>query len=261
MDVLMTFMQSMYHLVVTTPSFSKLGLDDFYEFPRKTYSVSSPASNPDADIVIVFVHGRNSNNRQFKRVIEHLENQSERDLQSSSVTMSAKKYQLLTVDLGQTAYTTFKEDADTLASIIQSITIPIMLIGVSKGGVTCMELASRGDDRIKSVLTISSPLKGTKAVLPFEYLPESYGVVASEFKYEGNVIRDIQNRVQKTYKGDIFHVVPSYDHLIIPTSSAYYETTPKDNIYQYNGYDNHCLIQSNPEVLEFIKKAILAVQS
>ncbi len=248
-----------FHLLISLPSFTKMSIEDFSDFPRKTYSACSPVSNTASDAVIVFVHGRNSNSEQFKKVIQYLERQSEESNLSNFTTLNSKKYHLIPINLGPTAYTTFIEDADTLTSILQAITQPIILIGVSKGGVICMEFASRNDERIKAVVTISSPLKGTLATFPFEYLPESYNVVANEFKYRGDVVTKLQNKVEKGYKGSIFHVVPTYDHLIVPSSSSYYESTPSSCIYEYKGYDNHCLIQNNDEVLVFLNNVIQKV--
>jgi hypothetical protein len=54
----------------------------------------------------------------------------------------------------------------------------------------------------------------------------------------------------------IYHIVPTWDHLIVPTSSAKYPSTPKNNIFYYEGYYNHIVITYDNEIAKAISKWI-----
>ena len=54
---------------------------------------------------------------------------------------------------------------------------------------------------------------------------------------------------RKSINVPVYHIVPKWDHLIIPTTSARYDDTPESHIYYYNGSDyGHCGIAYNDEV-------------
>jgi hypothetical protein len=47
---------------------------------------------------------------------------------------------------------------------------------------------------------------------------------------------------------NIYHIVPRFDHMIIPTSSTYYPTTPEEHIFRYSGYYSHIGIPHHNDV-------------
>jgi hypothetical protein len=130
----------------------------------------------------------------------------------------------------------------------------IILIGHSKGGlVVSRYAATKNDDRIKKVITISSPLRGTKLVNLFvnKEAPE-YKI----FSYNNDIARQTEALI-KEKDIDFYHVVPGCDHVIIPDTAAMYESTHKEHIYNYGGCEySHVGILANPDVGEYILRWI-----
>lgn len=86
------------------------------------------------------------------------------------------------------------------------------------------------DKRIIKTITISAPLLGTE--------------IASAFPKNSPVYHALHRPNEKLcltaskalHFNNLYHIVPTWDHLIIPITSAYYFTTPKENIYYYTGF-------------------------
>ncbi len=90
------------------------------------------------------------------------------------------------------------------------------------------------DKRIKKVVTISSPLKGTFVA---SLLPQT-SILAKNFGYNCEIVQQInadRKNVKLNHKVQIYHIVASWDQLIIPSHCAKYDDTPDDNIYHYKG--------------------------
>ena len=212
---------------------------------------NKPLSNEN---VILCVHGRNGSHADFIPLIdnirklhpsgEYLYDDYDKD---NFVVIDRLDYYLRTVDLGPTAHTTIDEDVKTLSDHIDRMyeNCSITLVGVSKGGVVVMRyLTEMGDPTIKNVITISSPIRGTMAASLLD--PESS--VAKNLGYANPVVRQIEEK-RKSARAKIYHVVPTWDQLIVPASSARYDDTPDSQIYHYDGRRyGHSGIAFCPEV-------------
>ena len=217
--------------------------------------------------VVVFVHGRNGKFVHFKQTIENIaylnkivndeliDDQwdvlkgSMVDFQNMIIKLKdGNNYAMRIVSLGNNAYTSLDEDADTLEQeISQYLDCNITLIGLSKGGVVSMRYATtKNDHRIKKVITISSPLKGTLIASLFP----TNSVVNTNLGYMNQISQDIEHDVNnKKNIPKIYHIVPKWDHMIIPVDSAMYNSTPDCQILYYNQTTyGHFNIQNSMEV-------------
>lgn len=203
--------------------------------------------------VVVFVHGRNGHPNHWNTTITNIMDITNSTTKNGNniILLGDDKYYLRTMYLGPTDNTSISNDALVLYDYLQMYkNCNVTLIGISKGGVVAMAYKILYDKNIK-VITISSPLKGTKIASLFH--PSS--ITYQSLSYENNVSKTIINGI--TDYSNIYHIVPKYDHLIIPTSSAYYDDTPKENIYFHDDdYYSHASIQFDVKVakrlVEFI---------
>lgn len=220
------------HFTVTSPSniYHTL-MDRYYRYVTLDYD-KSPLHRKN---VVVFVHGRNGHHADLLTLINNLQNISQ-------------KYYLRVVNLGPTGNTLIEEDIVTLKNELEPyINCNIILVGMSKGGVTVATyLLTMNDKRIKGVITISSPVMGTE--------------VASAFACNSNVYKGLRRNNQlslsmneKAINKPIYHIVPTWDHLIIPNDGSYYPNTNKNNIYHYTKLSyGHSGICYDPDVAKQI---------
>lgn len=188
--------------------------------------------------VVVFVHGRNGYFTDPYPLMDNLHdllNVNHRDQSPKAINLQYlidEKYYLRTVYLEETANTFIEEDMEKLKEELKVYeNCSIILVGISKGGVTvanCYVLA--GDKRIKKAITISSPLLGTQIASAFP----NDSAVYKALSYQNDQVKT--NELAAKQFGHLYHIVPRFDHLIIPTTAAYYETTPKERIYHYEGF-------------------------
>lgn len=222
------------HSLITGPSILWHGLINV-----RARIKSSPSSIPNLQNkdVIVLVHGLGGHYTNFNVLISNLKKELHQEI--------------VAVDLGDNRHTTIDTDVSTLQSLITSLeNCNITLIGLSKGGLVVMKyITSINDLRIKNVITISSPLRGT---LITKFLcPTSLANI--ELGYNSKITTQIRNSMCNINTiCNIYHIVPRYDHIIIPTSSAYYETTPNDHIHYCTGYYSHIGISASNEVSDAI---------
>jgi len=221
----------LWHFILTGPSIIWHGLASLYHRIHSVPPVIPTLSNKD---VIVFVHGRGGHHSNFNTLMSNLK----RHL----------SHELIAIDLGHNQYTTIDTDVSVLSAAMKSLeNCRITLIGLSKGGLTAMRYATTmKDPRIRNIITISSPLHGTLAT---KFLISSC-MANKELGYKSELTQEIAANISDNY--NIYHIVPRYDHIIIPTSSTYYNTTIKDRIYRYEGYYSHLGISHNSNIAKVI---------
>jgi pimeloyl-ACP methyl ester carboxylesterase len=231
------------HLTVTSPSLIYHGLSSIYNRYKNNGYINTSLENKN---VIIFVHGRNGHYSNFDPLINNiLANPNVSVLNENELTENAfqlneivirlnnKIYVLRYADLGATGYTTPEEDTETLKNELASYKdCSIILIGLSKGGPVIAGYAVlKGDKKVDKVMTISSPLLGTEIASLF---PNS-SPVNEGLSYRNEYCMKVCDGVEAS-DVKFYHIVPSWDHLIIPISSAYYSTTPKSHMYFYEGF-------------------------
>ena len=247
------FFTIVVHFTVTCPS------EFFHALLKKYYVYALPQKDIKSTInknVVVFVHGRNGSPVDFKPLIDNIKAKSEiiEGNEDTILLENSDVCALRTINLGNTAYTSVEQDIESLKlQLLAYHNCNITLVGLSKEGLVVMGYASlKNDPRIKKVITISSPLKGTY----ISHLFPQTSVVRQSLGFGSIISRDIE-AAKKSLTIPIYHVVPTWDWLIVPTESAYYNDTPASNIYKYEGfYYSHSGITFCPEVADSIIKWI-----
>lgn len=227
------------HFSLTVPSIILHGTTNLYR--RLTFQGIPLITGGNTNKTILFVHGRGGHHTNFQSLINNL----------SKLT---NEYNFYAIDLKSNYGTTIDEEVERVKQWIDShLDHEITLIGVSKGGVVCMRYITKYLDttnnktnrRIKRVITISSPLKGTKVT---KFLSVN-SLANKELGYKNDLLTEVEQQVSEIKnKIDIYHVVPKWDYLIIPTDSAKYDFTPENNIYYYNGLYSHVGIPFSNEI-------------
>lgn len=202
--------------------------------------------NADDDSVVVFVHGRNGHDSSFYGTINGLKK------------LGVNKT-LVTVYLGPTGKTSVVEDTNTLCNSLKQIGAKkVILVGLSKGGLTVSNyVATYGTTNVSAVITISSPLSGTLTasylMKPIEWVLGPH-IARTELGYQSDFTIDLEERLPADIP--FFHVVPTWDHLVIPTSSASIKGPNHTSRVFDEKYYNHLNIQSSPRVLKWISEII-----
>ena len=254
MHFLKIFFTIIGHFILTCPS------EVFHALLKKYYIYTLPQKRIGCMVnrnVVVFVHGRNGSPMDFKPLIDNIKAKcgTIEDNEDTILLENGDVCALRTVNLGNTGYTSIEADIESLkCQLLIYKDCNITLVGLSKGGSVVMGYASmiNDDPRIKKVITISSPLKGTYISHLF---PET-SVVRQSLGFGSRILQDIEV-AKKSLSIPIYHVVPTWDWLIVPTTSAYYNDTPASNIYKYEGFFySHSGITFCPEVGEAIIKWI-----
>lgn len=215
-----------HHFVMTLPSL----LTYMYlhnEYRSQPFFLNATEIDYTLHPVVVLIHGRGGHPNDFYPLIGLLE---------------GPKY---TIQLGDTHYTSVQEDADKVQELLNSCPpCRYVLVGLSKGGNVAVQVAQQ-DERVQKVITISSPLKGTR-LAPWLFWSS---LLQSDFAY--------QDSISSTGNFSCYHVVPKWDHLVIPTDAAVLDDTPKENIYYYRGNICHQGILHDSSVLHVLKTWIL----
>jgi len=242
-----TICTSALHLLVGTPGSICQWLNLIQN--RRKFS-NELKFNLDSQNVIMFVHGRNGHSADFKPLIDNIKQLT--NSVYNPITINNTSYHLASVNLKNTGYASIDEDVDKLKEELMSYNnCSITLVGLSKGGITIMRyLTTQNDQRIKKVITISSPIKGTYIGNLF---PES-SVVFQGLSHDNKISQEIIVAKNKL-NVPIHHIVPTWDHLIIPASNAAYDDTPEENIFRYDGmWYGHVGICENGDVAKAIIK-------
>lgn len=184
--------------------------------------------------VIAFIHGRTGHHSNFLPLISNLAPQ-------------LLDYDMRPLDLGYNFNSSIDEDVSKVKYALESCyDCDISLIGLSKGGLTSLRyLSTTNSNQIKKIITISSPLMGTKITK----LICSDSITHKELGYESEITKTLANY---RYNIPIYHIVPKWDHIIIPTTTALYSNTQPSNIHYYNGHNSHSGIIFSNEISNVI---------
>lgn len=162
-------------------------------------------TDPESKIV-VFVHGFNGKPQNFIPLINNLK-------------ILGATYSTATVDLGPTHNSSIISDSDVLDKFLKKYSgREICLVGLSKGGLVVSNyVATYHNHSVSKVITIASPLRGTAMA---DFLPSGH-ISRIEFGSDSKFTQDLAKNLPANVK--FYHIVPEWDHLIIPTSNSYYE--------------------------------------
>lgn len=225
-------LEFVYHSSFTFPSIFYHSLYDKRQ--RLTSNVNYDQLPEGSHDVIVFVHGRGGHPADFQILMNEL-----RD----------SRYQFLAFYLGDTTHTLASQDAEVLDNYLKPL-IPqinkIIFIGLSKGGLISIKCALSYRDKLKNIITASSPLNGTYLATNYPFCKNT----RKELSYKSEFTQELRELSKDL---PLCSIVPRFDHLIIPASSAYY---PHSKTYFYSGYYSHSGILYAPEVISQIRSWI-----
>ena len=212
----------------------------FYKIYHKSKAIPDDKIIED-QTVIAFIHGRNAHYTEGDVLIKNLYN-------------IGIPYKIIRIDLGDTSESTIEHDADTLSDELSTlINCKIVLLGMSKGGLVASHYISTSEDpRIVKIITISSPLYGTKIA---NLSPSK--AVNDQLGYNNSVVLELSNKI-KNINIPFYHIVPKWDHVIIPNTSAFYNFTPLDRIYFDTSKSGHLGILNNENIANIIYSWIIA---
>lgn len=220
------------YLILTLPSIIYHGLYNIYLIwtSMNKYDTLPPGVHD----VIVFVHGRGGHYTNFEPLI-------------NSLKAIGTKRQMLAFDLGRNLHTPVQQDVDTLhrqlVPLMDQIE-SIILVGLSKGGLTATQYGISHPNKIKKVITVSSPLNGTYLANYHPFSP----VTKSELGFDSQLCKRIREQSKNL---TLFSVVPRFDNVIIPVESAAY---PHSKCHYYSGSYSHLGILYDPKIGAIIGK-------
>lgn len=228
------------HTLLTAPSCILHGIINLY---RRTSAPQPIIPSLENKKVVVFIHGRGGHHTNFNTLISNL--QSDKRFTD---------YYFVSVDLGWNIETSVDVDVDKLHQELDKfINCEISLIGMSKGGLVCSRYITLHNNlQIKRIITVSSPLRGTRVA---DLLPAN-SITNKELGYN-STFTDTIAQIIASKNIAIYHVVPQWDNLIVPTTSAKYDSTPDTNILYYQGYHSHVGILHDPEITNAITNWLL----
>jgi hypothetical protein len=212
----------------------------------------------DSNNLILLVHGYHGHPCNFTPLINNL-----------CIDSNIKdNWNIIAVNLNQFEKyedNTVQNEASYILQYIQNCNFEnIILIGLSKGGLVCATAYAMNSMKIKKVITICSPLKGTRSC--DLYLPKILDIingnldsVRNDLGFCSSTSSNTLNLLADTevnYK-NIFHIVPTYDHMIYPSTAALYPFVPNDNVFIYTGtMYSHIGVPFNKEIANVIIKWI-----
>jgi pimeloyl-ACP methyl ester carboxylesterase len=220
------------YVLITLPSLVYHSVYNLYV--RLTHNTKYNDLPKGVHDVIVFIHGRGGHYTNFLPLMYKLQNTS---------------YKLLAFDLGNNCHNSIQQDVECIYKQLNPLMDQIsniILVGLSKGGLTAIEYTLTYPNKIKMIITVSSPLNGTYVA---SYQPFC-NMTRKELGYKSPLTEQIK---EKSKDLNIFSIVPLFDHLIIPPDSARF---PHSECYFYEGYYSHSGIIHAPEVIQAIIKRI-----
>ena len=232
------------HFLLTSPT----TIRDFIYFQHNKYVVNNSLNiNPSAKHIIVLVHGRYSCPVQFVDIQEKL--LTTIDSQTTLFPVWMKNGSSSIRDDGQSLYNQLSDYFG------RQIHRELTIIGISKGGVTACYALILNDPifSVRKIITLSSPLKGTK-LADWSFC----SVTRQELSYQSQFLISLEKRLKKLLEKNnnvkIYHIVPQWDHIIIPVEASFYNHTPSTMILKYQGWAGHVGIQYDPVVINQINQ-------
>jgi pimeloyl-ACP methyl ester carboxylesterase len=228
-------LKSIYHGYFTFPS---LLYHKFYDASLRMISnIQYGHLPPGIHDVIVCIHGWRGHPNDFQNLIENLQPHT--------------NYKFLTFYLEDITHSIL-EDSEIIHEYLKPL-MPqinkIILIGLSRGGVVSIKcaLSMLQNITLTKIITVSSPLNGTYVANKYPFCKNT----RRDLSYKSPLTQEIREASKDL---SIYSIVPTFDHMIIPTDSAHY---PHCKTYFYTGKYSHSGILYAPEVINQIKEWIV----
>ncbi len=226
------------NLILTLPSIIYHGSVSIVERFRHNSAEDIIFNVTDTNNLILLIHGYHGLPCNFVPLIDNiLSINTNIKNQWNIVAVSLNKFK----DYGQN---TIENETDIILKYLNdnSKYDNVILIGLSKGGLVCSNVYTKYSDKINRVITISSPLKGTKSCDIFvpKFLDKICGNLDNmrqDLGYESDISLDICHKIFECPDSNLkfYHIVTKYDHMVYPSHSSQYDLTIEKNIYRYDG--------------------------
>ena len=245
-NFIITLPSIIYHSTLSAISKKKHGTKDNIIF-----------NQTETDNLLLLVHGYHGHPCNFNPLINNM---------CSTKPNLKNEWNIVAINLNQYEnYTenTVQNEANIVLDYIRNCKkTNIVLVGLSKGGLVCTTAYSIDPNLITKVITISSPLRGTRSCdlyLPkildlingnLDYVRNDLGFGSSTSCNTLNILANVNDCHNK-----IYHIVPTYDHMIYPEDAAKYPFTKPENVYTYYSLAySHNGIPFNKEIADVITK-------
>lgn len=223
------------NLILTLPSIIIHGIKSCYErYKYRNYS-NIEYNTVQTQNLILMIHGHNGHPSNFEYLAKHL-------LKNKYIK---NNYNVHAIKFAKTnGYSSIESEIKQIENYLNNKYESVILIGLSKGGLTCCNALSyyitNKLNKIQKIITISSPLYGTTVANNFlpEFLEKIFPNVKhikNELGHYSKISLNTSSILSSKNKIPIYHIVPEYDHLIYPTTSAKYYFTSEHNIYYCKG--------------------------
>jgi len=192
----------------------------------------------DTKNLILLVHGFHGHPCNFVPLVNNM---------ITHDTSIKNKWNIIAINLNQFDNyrdNTVNNEANIVINFLENSAYDnVILVGLSKGGLVCTTVYSMNIKKIIKVITLSSPLMGTKSCDLF--LPKTLDVLGGNndnIRHDLNYLSSTSLTTLNTLVSNnlncnnIYHVIPKYDHMIYPSSSAKYDFAKKENVYEYDTY-------------------------
>lgn len=126
---------------------------------------------------------------------------------------------IYTIDLSS-SFQPIEEQAKEIEEALAKIPGKALLVGYSMGGLGCLWCALQKGEKVRSVITIGSPLKGSKLA----YV--AIGTSAKQMRPNSSFLGKLQKLLEKQSSFPIYHIGSRTDTLIHPYFSAFLEKNP-----------------------------------
>lgn len=224
----------LFNLIITLPGLI------YYSGRKLLYLSNLPSPNKiPLDGIhdwVILVHGHNGFPQEF-------------DSLAAAIKKKYLNRAILCINLGKNTDTSIHSQIEMMHKILESYDHLIgnmKIMGLSMGGVIAMLYAKKYPKNVTSVITVSSPVGGTKISTYNPIFP----TVRKELGYQSKDLDVLQNE-PNTYQ--VYHIVPWWDHLIRPMDSA---QTKYGISYYYKGFKSHSGILEDQNVIKQIVKWI-----
>ena len=233
MFMLKIVITALVHFLITIPSFVYYG----YINVRNRINAELPNLDPVSNRhIVIYIHGMAGHYSCFHSLTGNVQ-----------TILSDPNILHRFVQLDNTTQTLLDDDVKNLASQLDKYKdCKITLIGLSKGGLIAMRyITTTNDNRVDKVITISSPLNGTYMA---DFLPSSSSIY-KQLRHNSEITQEI---ARADISIPIYHIIPRWDHLIIPVESARYKDTDEKNVFYYDGFHGHLAITHSNDIAKFI---------
>lgn len=201
-------------------------------------------NNVSDENLILLIHGNNSGIHEMVPLANHL---LENDIIKNNYNVI-----LLKVYYGNFfKYSSIDDEMNIIKKFLSSTKYKnVILIGYSKGGLTCLNTLINMPKLIKKVITINSPVQGTRTADIFlPNLTKKFIDTKNELKENSEKINQLKS-IMLNYTDRVFHIVSKNEFMIYPYTNGFYDYS--NYFWIENWYYSHIGFTFNKNIIQGI---------